>query len=102
MGAPTRMIRSSRDAWEKQRRRASEGPSRYQEGDVRRFNITRVKKTIRGMKYRKAVPRGSATKETWQMLMEDAEDFSDLTLHLWNRFHQHGILPKQWQVAEGA
>jgi hypothetical protein len=54
------------------------------------------------MKYRKAVPRGSATKETWQMLMDDVDEFPDLMLHLWNKFHEHGILPRQWQVAEGA
>ena len=82
MGAPIRMIRSSRDAWEKPRKRA--GISRYQEGDGRRFSMTRVMKTIRGMKYRKAVPRGSATKETWQLLMDDVDEFSDLILHLWN------------------
>ena len=51
---------NSRAAWEKPRRNASE--SRYQDGDRKRFEIRRIKKVIRRMKYRKAVPRGSSTK----------------------------------------
>ena len=36
------------------------------------------------------------------MLIDDVDEFSDLILYLWNKFHEHGILPRQWQVAEGA
>ena len=103
MGSPIQMTRSSKDAWEKPRRRAGETATRYQEGDRQRFGTTRVKKTTRGMKYRKAVPKGgSATKEAWQMLMDDVDEFADLIIYMWNKFHEHQILPRQWQVAEGA
>ena len=54
------------------------------------------------MKYRKAVPRGSATKETWQMLLDDVDEFADAIEYVWNRFHEHQILTRQWHVADGA
>ena len=100
MKATIKMMPNSRAAWEMPRRTA--GESRYREGDRKRFEIRRIKKTHRRMKYRKAVPRGSSTKETWQMLMDDVDEFAEIIAYIWNKFHEHQILPRQWQVAEGA
>ena len=89
-----------RRPWEKPRRNVQ--ASRYRDGVRKRFETRKIKKMFRRMKYRTTVPRGSSTKETWQMLLDDVDEFADTIEYVWNRFHEHQILPRQWQVAEGA
>ena len=57
---------------------------------------------FRGLKSRRAVPRGSATRETWVMLMEDVREFREGMMYAWDKFHENGVVPARWQVAEGA
>ena len=82
-----------RRPWEKPRRNVQ--ASRYRDGVRKRFETRKSKNMFRRMKYRKAVPRGSPTKETWQMLLDDVDEFEDTIEYVWNRFHEHQILPRQ-------
>ena len=72
------------------------------EGTSQRFDGDRVAGMFRGLGFRRSVPRGSALKETWQILMEASVLFRVLMLYMWDRFHEEGVLPREWQVAEGA
>ena len=36
------------------------------------------------------------------MLLEDVDEFREYVLATWDYFHEHRVVPRRWQVAEGA
>ena len=62
---------------------------------MKRFEIRKVKRTLRCTNYRTAVPRGAATKEALQMRMADVYGFAEIIEYNWHTCIAYLILPRQ-------